>query len=426
MNPAAGLKTDTPTTNLLQDYLNVRDLTAEICDPLQPEDYVVQPVVDVSPPKWHLAHTTWFFENFVLKNHMPGYKVFDDDYHFLFNSYYETEGERWIRAERGVLSRPWVNEIMKYREYVDEHMKQFLSGEYEISPRLEEVLTIGLHHEQQHQELLVYDLKHILGINPLFPVYRKHKATEEKPALEEKYLEVKEGVYTIGCETDCFHFDNEKGVHQQFLHRYRILDRLVTVGEYLEFIEAGGYTDFRHWLMEGWEWVKKEGAKAPFYWIKEEGVWKHYTLAGLEAVNPDEPVTHINFYEADAFARWKGKRLPTEFEWEVACKIYEPEVPAAANFMDERNFRPVPRKGNNTQFYGDVWEWTNSAYLPYPFYEKEDGALGEYNGKFMINQMVLRGGSFATSRNHIRATYRNFFHPHLRWHFTGLRLAENY
>lgn len=411
---------------LLQKYLNVRALTEEICDPLQPEDFVVQPVVDVSPPKWHLAHTTWFFENFVLKDFMPGYKLFDNDYHFLFNSYYETEGERWIRADRGLLSRPWVKEILAYREYVDEHMKQFLSNQEWVTERVEEILSIGMQHEQQHQELLVYDLKHILGINPLFPVYKPFNTIPETPILTEKYLEMGEGLYTIGCEDDCFHFDNEQGVHKVFLHRYRVLDRLITAGEYMEFVEDGGYSDFRHWLMEGFEWVKREQVKAPFYWLKEEGEWKHYTLAGFEKVNPDEPITHINFFEADAFARWKGKRLLTEFEWEAACKKFEPSVPAEANFVDERNFRPMPRKGENTQFFGDVWEWTNSAYLPYPYYAKEDGALGEYNGKFMVNQMVLRGGSFATSRNHIRASYRNFFHPHLRWHFTGIRLAENF
>lgn len=422
--PAAQPEIDQLTT-LFTDYQNVRQLTEEICTPLQPEDFVVQPVVDVSPPKWHLAHTTWFFENFVLKDHMQGYQVFDDDYHFLFNSYYETEGDRWIRSERGVLSRPWVKEIMAYRNYVDEHMKQFLSGDYNITDRVRHILTIGLNHEQQHQELLVYDIKHILGVNPLFPVYKSSTKSLEAPLLEERYLSVEEGLYDIGYSGQNFHFDNEEGEHKVFLHGYRVLDRLVTAGEYLEFIEAGGYRDFRYWLMEGWEWVKKEKIRAPFYWIKEGGKWKHYTLAGLEEINAHEPVTHISFYEADAYARWKNKRLPTEFEWEVACKIFEPEVPKEANFMDERHFRPVPRVGKNTQFFGDVWEWTNSAYLPYPYYQREDGALGEYNGKFMVNQMVLRGGSFATSRNHIRPTYRNFFHPHLRWHFTGLRLAEN-
>ena len=411
---------------LLNDYLKVRALTNELCEPLQPEDFVVQPVVDVSPPKWHLAHTTWFFENFVLKPNMADYKVFDKDYHFLFNSYYETEGERWIRSERGALSRPWVNEIMAYRSYVDEHMKHFLSAEEEVDDEVIDVLKIGLHHEQQHQELLVYDLKHILGINPLFPVYKSFQVEKHQPNLAENFLEVEEGVYTVGYQGNDFHFDNEKGVHKVFLHRYRIQDRLITNGEFMEFIEAGGYQDFNHWLMEGFEWVKKENIRAPFYWLKQDGVWKHYTLAGLENINPDEPVSHVSFYEADAFAKWKGKRLPTEFEWEVACKLHEPEIPESANFVDDRNFRPMPRQGKNTQFYGDVWEWTNSAYLAYPFYEKPEGALGEYNGKFMINTMVLRGGSYATSRDHIRPTYRNFFHPHLRWQFTGIRLAENF
>lgn len=413
-------------TSILENYLKVRALSNKLCEPLQPEDFVVQPVVDVSPPKWHLAHTTWFFENFVLKPNIADYQVFDEDYHFLFNSYYETEGDRWIRSERGVLSRPWVKEIMTYRAYVDNHMRQYLSDEQEISNEVLEVLTIGLHHEQQHQELLVYDLKHILGINPLFPAYTSFGETTNAQNLDEKFLEVEEGNYTIGYQGSGFCFDNEKGIHKVFLHRYRIQDRLVTNGEYIEFIKAGGYQDFNHWLMEGFEWVKKENIRAPFYWLKQDGVWKHYTLAGLEEINPDEPVSHVSFYEADAYAKWKGKRLPTEFEWEVACNTHEPQIPKEANFVDNRNFRPMPRQGKNTQFYGDVWEWTNSAYLAYPFYKKPDGALGEYNGKFMINTMVLRGGSYATSRNHIRSTYRNFFHPHLRWQFTGIRLAENF
>lgn len=413
----------TTNQNILSQYLEIRKLTEEVCEPLQPEDYVVQPVVDVSPPKWHLAHTTWFFENFILKEHFSGYKLFDDDYHFLFNSYYETEGERWIRSERGVLTRPWVKEIMAYRKYVDESMTQFLE-EYSLSEHVMSVLEIGMHHEQQHQELLVYDIKHILGINPLFPAYKKINKSSVEPILAEKYLKVEEGTYSIGYDGSEFHFDNEEGVHKVFLHSYQILDRLITAGEYIEFIEAGGYENFNYWLMEGFEWAKKEVIKAPFYWFKEDGVWKHYTLSGVEEVNPDEPVTHINYYEADAFAKWKGKRLPTEFEWEVACRKYESKVPVAANFLDKRNFRPMPRVGKNTQFFGDVWEWTSSAYMPYPYYKKVDGALGEYNGKFMVNQMVLRGGSFATMENHIRSSYRNFFHPHLRWHFTGLRLAE--
>lgn len=408
---------------LFTQYLEVRFLTEEVCKPLQPEDFVVQPVVDVSPPKWHLAHTTWFFENFILKSYLGDYRIFDKDYHFLFNSYYESEGDRWVRSERGALTRPRVSEIMAYRKYVDEHMKRFLSAEG-LNDDIISILEIGINHEQQHQELLVYDIKHILGINPLFPVYTPFTGSQSQPNLDEKYLQVEEGVYNIGHEGNDFHFDNEKGAHRVFLHSYSVLDRLVTAGEFIEFIEAGGYVDHNHWLMEGFEWLKKEKIKAPFYWFKEDGVWKHYTLSGLEAVNPDEPITHINFYEADAFAKWKGKRLPTEFEWEVACQKYQAQIPETANFLDKRNFRTMPRAANDYQFYGDVWEWTNSAYLPYPFYTKADGALGEYNGKFMVNQMVLRGGSFATMQNHIRPTYRNFFHSHLRWQFTGLRLAQ--
>ncbi|MFY0594696.1 ergothioneine biosynthesis protein EgtB [Roseivirga sp.] len=414
---------DAKSKDLLNQYRDVRNLTEEICAPLQPEDFVVQPATEVSPPKWHLAHTTWFFENFILKEHMPGYKIFDDDYHFLFNSYYETEGDRWQRSERGFLTRPWVKEVMAYRDYVDEHMSQFLTGNA-LSKSVADVLEIGINHEQQHQELLVYDVKHILGINPLFPSYKSFSVNEEEVILDNKFLEVEEGVYPIGYQGDDFHFDNEEGEHKTFVHAYRIQDRLITAGEYMEFIEAGGYEDFNYWLMEGFEWAKAEKIKAPFYWFKEDGVWKHYTLSGLEEVNPNEPITHINYYEADAFAKWKGKRLPTEFEWEIACRKFEPTIPEVSNFLDQRNFRPMPRRGKSNQFFGDVWEWTSSAYAPYPYYKKVDGALGEYNGKFMINQMVLRGGSFATMKNHIRHTYRNFFHPNLRWHFTGLRLAE--
>ena len=407
----------------LAAFLEIRKMTEELCEPLQPEDFVVQPVIDVSPPKWHLAHTTWFFENFILKDYLPGYKVFDDDYHFLFNSYYETEGERWVRSERGSLTRPWVNEIMQYRAYVNEHMVQFMN-DHGLPEHLKNAFEIGLNHEQQHQELMVYDIKHILGINPLAPVYRSFNGESSSPDLAEKYLEVPADIYRVGFQGEGFHFDNEEGSHRVFLESYRVLDRLITAGEFIEFIEDGGYQNFNHWLMEGFEWVKKENIRAPFYWYKKDDVWMHYTLSGLEEVNPNEPVTHINFYEADAFAKWKGKRLPTEFEWEVACKMHQTEVPNTANFLGERNYRTMPRQGSDYQFYGDVWEWTNSAYLPYPGYSKAEGALGEYNGKFMVNQMVLRGGSFATMCNHIRPTYRNFFHPHLRWHFTGLRLAE--
>ncbi len=411
-------------SRLIQQFEETRKLTLEICEPLQPEDFVVQPVVDVSPPKWHLAHTTWFFEMFILSKNVPDYRLFDKDYPYLFNSYYENEGERWIRSERGALSRPWVQEIMAYRNYVDEHVLHFLKN-HKLNAEQLSVFEIGINHEQQHQELLVYDIKHILGINPLFPTYKRFNPDSTyQPNLDTKWLKIEEGLYEIGYQGEDFHFDNEEGVHKVHLHGFEVQDRLVTNGEFMEFVEAGGYQDFNHWLMEGHEWVKKENIRAPFYWLKENGEWFYYTLSGKERINLDEPVSHISFYEADAFAKWKRMRLPTEFEWEVACNKYSPNIPAEANFMDDRNFRTMPRRGDNPQFYGDAWEWTNSAYLPYPFYKKIDGALGEYNGKFMINQMVLRGGSFATTQNHIRSTYRNFFHPHLRWHFTGFRLAQ--
>lgn len=408
---------------LLKKFQLCRSLTEKLCEPLQPEDFVVQPVADVSPPKWHLAHTTWFFENFVLK-HTPDYQVFDKDYHFLFNSYYETEGERWIRSERGSLSRPWVNEIMAYRNYIDEHIKsQF--NDRRLNQEQLDIFEIGIHHEQQHQELLLYDIKHILGVNPLFPTYRSDHTEELDANVDVKMLPVESGIYSIGHQAEGFHFDNEKGVHQVYLHAYEIMDRLVTNGEFLDFVESGAYADFRFWLMEGFEWVKANQVKAPFYWIKEGEEWFHFTLAGKKPINLNEPVAHISFYEADAYARWKGMRLPTEFEWEVACRKYEPYVPDQANFLDDTPLRPKARRGDHKQFFGDLWEWTASPYTAYPFYKAPDGALGEYNGKFMVNQMVLRGGSYATMRSHIRPTYRNFFHPHLRWQLTGLRLARH-
>jgi len=417
-------KTASFQQELIDRYQKVRNLTLEICAPLQPEDFVVQPVDEVSPPKWHIAHTTWFFETFILKRNVQDYKFFDKDYPFLFNSYYETEGARWNRSQRGVLSRPWVNEIMAYRDYVDEHIIQYLM-ESELSEELKRVFEIGLNHEQQHQELLIYDVKHILGINPLFPVYHRCAEVDYEPNLTNQVLKVDEGVYKVGHEGSEFHFDNEEGAHKTYLNAFEISDRLVTNGEFLEFIESGGYEDFKLWLMEGYEWVKSENIKAPFYWFIENNEWHYYTFGGKQKIDDDEPVSHISFYEADAFAKWKGMRLPTEFEWEVACKKFSAEIPKEANLLNERSFRAMPRKGSNFQFFGDAWEWTNSAYLPYPSYQKVDGALGEYNGKFMVNQMVLRGGSYATMRDHIRPTYRNFFHPNLRWQITGLRLARN-
>jgi ergothioneine biosynthesis protein EgtB len=407
-------------------FQHIRQQTIQLCNPLQEEDYVVQPIADVSPPKWHLGHTTWFFETFILSR-VPGYQVFHPDYNFLFNSYYESIGARVIRTNRGNMTRPAVKDIFAYRAHVDQAMDDFLESELADNREVQELVKLGLHHEQQHQELLVTDIKYILGNNPLFPPYRSRPAdmtAEAQASLPEAfYTEVPEGVYSIGYNGEGFCFDNEKGVHRVFLHAYRISNRLVTNGEYLEFIEDGGYTHFIHWLQEGWEWVKTEQIRSPLYWHAIDGQWWNYTMHGLEKVNPSEPVTHLSYYEAEAFARWKGKRLPTEFEWEVACRQINADR-FVGNFMESGRLHPASVRDGLNQLFGDVWEWTNSAYLPYPYYQKAEGALGEYNGKFMINQMVLRGGSCATPQSHIRATYRNFFQPDKRWQFTGVRLAE--
>ncbi len=411
---------------LIQRFNKVRKQTEKLVSTLSAEDFVVQPVVDVSPPKWHLAHSTWFFEQFVLIKFNPTYKLFDKDYNFLFNSYYESVGKRVLRANRGNLTRPGVREVINYRNYVDDQMNQFLSGS-PADENLSEILELGLHHEQQHQELLVTDIKYILGNNPLFPQFwpSQSNGVLQNSNSNPGFTNIEAGLYDIGFQGSGFHFDNEKGVHQVYLPAYRFMNRLITNGEYLEFIESGGYQQFNHWLMEGWEWVKAEKINAPLYWFEVDQHWHYYTLNGFEKINLDEPVTHISFYEADAFASWKGMRLLTEFEWEVGSKILEPEINGHGNFVNTENFKPVVKKENYHQMFGDTWEWTSSAYAPYPHFKKAPGALGEYNGKFMINQMVLRGGSCATPADHIRHSYRNFFHPHLRWQFTGIRLAEH-
>lgn len=413
------------TTDTFQRYKQIRKQTKKLCEPLHEEDYVVQPVVDVSPPKWHLAHTTWFFETFILKKFKPGYTLYHVDYDYLFNSYYESVGDRVLRTDRGNLSRPGVEEIYAYRDYVDKQMDELSQDRSGLDNEFYRILEIGLQHEQQHQELLITDIKYILGHNPIFPAYHgKEQMPRVDFAGDTDFLEVSEGIYQIGYEGQEFCFDNELGVHQVFLPWYRIMNRLVTNEQYLKFVEAGGYRDFNYWLMEGWEWLKSENINSPLYWHKIKEQWYSYDLYGLRTLDLQAPVTHVSFYEADAYARWRGMRLPTEFEWETACKMYQPLIPKEAQCQEQGSFLPGPPGNGNLQFYGDCWEWTSSAYRPYPYFQKEEGALGEYNGKFMINQMVLRGGSCATPSDHIRATYRNFFHPHLRWQFTGIRLAS--
>ncbi len=416
-----GKSTITNHLDLLELFKEVRSQTRFLCEPLEIEDFVVQPVVDVSPLKWHLGHTTWFFETFVLIPNLKGYKPFHPKYPKIFNSYYISAGDRWDRASRGQLTRPTVKEVFEYREYVERYMIQFLE-ENKLTQEISSVVYIGTQHEQQHQELFLYDIKRILGDNPLNPVYRKGNEGKEINNKKE-WLGVPEGVYEIGHRAEGFHFDNEKGVHNVFLHGYEVESGLVTNGEYIEFIEASGYSSFQYWLSEAWDWVMNNQVEAPRYWEKEKGEWWHYTLGGFEKVNLNDPVAHLSYYEADAFARWKGCRLPTEFEWEIACNVYSKEIPSTANFVEDQFFKPVQSK--DPSFFGNLWEWTSSPYTAYPYFETAEGALGEYNGKFMVNQMVLRGGSFATPRKHIRSTYRNFFHPHLRWMFSGIRLARH-
>lgn len=406
-------------SQISEKYSITRNLSIELCKPLNTEDYVVQPVVDVSPPKWHLAHTTWFFEELILKK-QHGYKVFHPDFSYFFNSYYESVGKRVLRPNRGLMTRPPLEEIFLYREYVDRHVIEFLKN----GPDSDElaIIELGINHEQQHQELLLTDIKYILGHNPLFPVYKEQEEIID-PDLTSSWLNVEGGIYVIGHQDNKFSYDNERSPHKVFIQPFRAMDRLVTAGEYLEFIEDGGYDEFRWWLSDGWDWVKQLDEKAPMYWHKVDGKWHHYTLHGFERINPNEPVTHISYYEADAYSHWKQKRLLNEFEWEVLANSHG--VATTEGFVDGGAYHPGTQKNGNNQLMGYGWEWTQSAYLPYPGFKIEDGAVGEYNGKFMINQMVLRGGSIATSLNHIRTTYRNFFHPHLRWQFTGLRLAES-
>ncbi|RKN78613.1 ergothioneine biosynthesis protein EgtB [Ulvibacterium marinum] len=383
------------TDTLLDFFLETRKHTETLCVPLEIEDYVVQPVVDVSPPKWHLGHSTWFFEEFILKPYAKGYQIFDDDFAFVFNSYYETVGKRVIRSDRGNLSRPSVEKVYDYRRYVTKAIK--ILFEENQSPQLYSLLEIGIHHEKQHQELLLTDIKYILGNNPLLPVYSAHLEEHKTEVHTKEWIPIEEGIYEIGHNTNDFCYDNELGRHKVYLHPYQISNVLTTNSEYLEFIEAGGYKKFNLWHAEGWDWVNQNTISAPLYWHKIDGEWYQYTLNGLQKVDLNAPLTHISYFEAFAFAQFKGCRLPTEFEWEVAQECFP---------------------------WGNRWEWTESAYLPYPNYQKADGALGEYNGKFMVNQKVLRGGSVATSKKHTRPTYRNFFHPQLRWQFTGLRLAK--
>lgn len=375
-------------------FIACRRRSEDICKPLRTEDYSVQPVVDVSPPKWHLAHSTWFFEQFVLVPHADGYEIFDEDFAYLFNSYYNNVGTRVLRPNRGFMTRPTVEEVMSYREHVTAAVEQFLNGPH--SSDTEDLIMLGIQHEQQHQELLAYDIKYILGFQPTFPKFDTDIQLDAE-SWEQDFIKIEEGLYEIGHKGEGFCFDNELGRHKVYSESFEISNKLVTNAEFIEFIEAGGYQDFNLWHAAGWDWVEKNDIQAPLYWHKANGEWHYYHYNGLEKVDPSLPVMNVSFYEAFAFAEWKGMRIPTEAEWEIAADKLK---------------------------WGQLWEWTGSAYLPYPGFKKAEGAIGEYNGKFMVNQMVLRGASIATPSGHSRNTYRNFFHAQDRWQFNGIRLAR--
>ncbi len=384
---------------------------------------------DVSPTKWHLAHTTWFFETFVLQQFCEGYAVFHPGYGYLFNSYYEAVGPRHPRPERGLVTRPTVAEVHAYREHVDGSMQALIEKAEaplwsEIAPRVE----LGLNHEQQHQELILTDIKHVFSCNPLRPAYAPGRPFAPRPAPALQWFTYQGGLFQIGHEGPGFAFDNEGPRHEVVLRTFRLSSRPVTNGEFLEFVEDGGYQNPQHWLSDGWATVRERGWRAPLYWQKVDDDWQIMTLAGMYPLERGVPVCHVSYYEAAAFAAWAGKRLATEAEWEVAARGLDDASGRAANFLDSGHLHPVPASDSETgpvQMFGDVWEWTQSPYTPYPGYRPLPGAVGEYNGKFMCNQLVLRGGSCATPPGHVRATYRNFFPPDARWQFSGFRLAED-
>ena len=435
---------------LLERYRAVRRLSEELCRPLATEDYVIQSMPDASPTKWHLAHVSWFFETFVLQPATPGYQSLHPQYNYLFNSYYNAVGKRHCRPKRGLISRPTVEETYCYRAYIDRRMEEFLAtaGDDAIA-KYAPVVEVGIHHEQQHQELMVTDIKHVFSENPLRPVYRERPATNgprsSTPTLADSphpptpspnfgrgreretalnWISFDEGLYCIGHDSDGFAYDNEGPRHREFVHGFQLSSRLVTNGEFLQFMSDRGYERPEFWLSEGWNTAQAHGWEAPMYWEKDGDAWQLFTLAGMKPVDENEPVCHVSLFEADAFATWAGARLPTEAEWEVAGA----SLPMRGNFVEEGRFHPTALESpaaDLSQMYGDVWEWTRSPYIGYPGYTPPPGALGEYNGKFMCNQYVLRGGSCATSETHIRPTYRNFFPPDARWQFTGFRLAKD-
>lgn len=411
----------------IQDFIDTRQRSLEICKYLKTEDYIIQSMPDVSPPKWHLAHTTWFFETFILKS-QKNYTIFHPQFEYLFNSYYKGLGKHHPREKRGLLSRPSLEEIKEYRKHVDRALIE-LMGSSDFIKNYSSLIELGIHHEEQHQELLLMDILHIFYSNPLKPVYKKlelqNSKTVETKLEKMQWIEYPAGLVEIGTSSKNFHFDNEGPKHTVFLQPYRLAHRLITNGEYLNFIQDGAYQNPNLWLSDGWDWVENNQVQHPLYWQNNEDTWQQMTLHGMIDLDLSAPVCHINFYEADAFARWKGKRLPTEFEWENAAR----ELPLKGHFYEDHFISPLAcqEKFSQTplQIFGDVWEWTQSPYSPYPGFHPAPGAVGEYNGKFMCNQMVLRGGSCLSVSGHLRASYRNFFPPASQWQCSGLRLAED-
>jgi len=421
------------STNILAHFYQIRQQSEDICAPLEIEDYGIQTVNIVSPPKWHLAHVSWFFETFLLKPYLPGYKEFNSVYKQIFNSYYNSVGRYHPRGERGLLSRPTVSQVYEYRAYINRSMQALLdspSAEYydDIINRT----VLGLNHEQQHQELLLTDIKHIFSYSPLKPVYREnsmlHTGEDSKPLTSATWVKFSAGITELGYDGEQFAYDNEYPRHKSYINPFFLASKPVTNAEYIEFIESGAYQDHRYWLSDAWKTVRTENWNAPLYWQRIDNEWWYSTLAGMQLIDPGAPVCHVSFYEASAYANWAGARLPLETEWEFVAK----NVPIEGNFYDEKVLQPtaenVGAKSLRPQIeklFGDVWEWTQSPYSAYPGYKQAKGVLGEYNGKFMSNQIVLRGGSCVTSKNHIRPTYRNFFYPEERWQFCGFRLAKD-
>ncbi|HKA15373.1 MAG TPA: ergothioneine biosynthesis protein EgtB [Myxococcota bacterium] len=424
---------------LAQRYRTVRAASLALAEPLSAEDCALQSMPDASPTKWHLAHTSWYFETFALEPALPGYRPFEPAFRVLFNSYYNGVGPQYARPQRGLLARPSLPAVLAYREHVDRHLLRLLEDD-KLDSALRDVILLGTHHEQQHQELILTDLLHLFAQNPLAPVYREPAArpVHGAAAAPVRFVAIPGGLREVGYAGAGFAFDNEGPRHRVYLEPFALASRPVTNREYLAFVDAGGYRDPEPWLSDGWAAVQRNGWEAPLYWQRRSDAWWTFTLGGARALALDEPVTHVSFYEADAYARWAGARLPTEVEWEVAAG----DAPVAGNTAENGALHPRPAsaqvsrsepKANEdhqvgdglAQLFGDVWEWTRSAYEPYPGYAPPPGALGEYNGKFMANQIVLRGGSCATPADHLRASYRNFFYPDARWQFSGVRLAKD-